>query len=434
MAASSSRRDVGDPDKRRMVYSSSSSRSTSILDGALVFGLDKGSALSCLAPSYKCSAGVHLPRIFGDELLYPSVEHAFQASKFAICDLALREAIQLAKDAKSAKVLARRANVSEDWKAKSESTMLSLLRDKIRTHNRYRTQLLDTGHARLVYQNDHGDVHWGVDKAGKGANKLGEMLERVRDEARKDADVLAWIEDRLGPLALSDDVCVTLRTSKIGEEAETMVLGGKSIVTIGKVDKNDVVLGHPSASRHHALLVITQDKNLWLICLGASNGTHLDGEKVLPFCPRPVELKSTVMQFGGSKRVYSVESLEMNWRVSQNNLLYRRVAEEGESGADRDRRTVYVGNLAYDCTEAAIRRTLEACGEIFSVSMPLDGDAEQGSKRIKGFAFVCFRKDAAVSKALALDGDELMGRPMRINRPQASSTSSGGPSAKRIKH
>lgn len=49
-----------------------------------------------------------------------------------------------------------------------------------------------------------------------------------------------------------------------------------SVVT-GKLPENEVVMAHPSVSRSHALLVVDRTLGAFLIDLGASNGSFVDG-------------------------------------------------------------------------------------------------------------------------------------------------------------
>ncbi len=76
--------------------------------------------------------------------------------------------------------------------------------------------------------------------------------------------------------------------------------------------------------------------------------------------------------------------------------------------------TIYVGNLAYSATEADLRELFAFYGTIKSVSIPTD----QG--RSKGFAFVDFEteeeEDSALKQIESLNGLELLGRQLRVNK------------------
>lgn len=45
----------------------------------------------------------------------------------------------------------------------------------------------------------------------------------------------------------------------------------------GKLADNEVVMAHPSVSRSHALLVVDRSLGAFLVDLGASNGSFVDG-------------------------------------------------------------------------------------------------------------------------------------------------------------
>ena len=85
---------------------------------------------------------------------------------------------------------------------------------------------------------------------------------------------------------------------------------------------------------------------------------------------------------------------------------------------------LYVGNLSYSTTEAALRQAFEADGrEVREVAMI--SDRETG--RPKGFAFVQMGSEEDAKSAIAaLDGRELDGRPLRVNEAQERQGGGGG--------
>eukprot|EP00325_Prymnesiales_sp_UTEX-LB-985_P032178 CAMPEP_0174738586 /NCGR_PEP_ID=MMETSP1094-20130205/70219_1 /TAXON_ID=156173 /ORGANISM="Chrysochromulina brevifilum, Strain UTEX LB 985" /LENGTH=236 /DNA_ID=CAMNT_0015942031 /DNA_START=12 /DNA_END=722 /DNA_ORIENTATION=+ len=75
---------------------------------------------------------------------------------------------------------------------------------------------------------------------------------------------------------------------------------------------------------------------------------------------------------------------------------------------------VFVGNLAFDVSETAIRAHFAACGRILFVRWALEADG-----RTKGFCHVIFEDPpqalgSATRAALALDGSEIDGRPIIV--------------------
>jgi RNA recognition motif-containing protein len=72
---------------------------------------------------------------------------------------------------------------------------------------------------------------------------------------------------------------------------------------------------------------------------------------------------------------------------------------------------LYVGNLNYATTEAALSEMFEAVGDVVSVSVITD----RNTGRSKGFAFVEMADDAAAQNAVAqLNGRELDGRTLNV--------------------
>src|SRR3990172_9106275 len=61
--------------------------------------------------------------------------------------------------------------------------------------------------------------------------------------------------------------------------AQIFELGG-STVNIGRVESNDLVLNHPSVSRHHARLTVLPGETTLLIDLGSLNGTFVNGQQI----------------------------------------------------------------------------------------------------------------------------------------------------------
>jgi N-glycosidase YbiA len=119
-----------------------------------------------------------LVRVSLDNVVYPSVEHAYQAAKTD--NLALRMKICAALSAARAKAIGKSIPLRADWNKVKLNIMLDLVRQKF-AHKDYRHQLLATGDQRLVEGNWWGDTFWGVCR-GKGENHLGRILMRVRAE------------------------------------------------------------------------------------------------------------------------------------------------------------------------------------------------------------------------------------------------------------
>ena len=75
---------------------------------------------------------------------------------------------------------------------------------------------------------------------------------------------------------------------------------------------------------------------------------------------------------------------------------------------------LFVGNLAFSTTKEELEAAFSTYGAVTEVKIPIDRD----TGRVRGFAFVTFETQQAAEKALALDGSELNGRPIRVNVAQ----------------
>jgi len=117
-----------------------------------------------------------------DEMIYPSVEHAYQAAK--TINVNQRETIRNAKTPGEAKRLGRVVTLREGWNQLRIPVMRSLLRQKFR-NSVLCSKLLATGSVVLIEGNTWGDRFWGVDGQNEGENHLGKLLMEIRDEIRK---------------------------------------------------------------------------------------------------------------------------------------------------------------------------------------------------------------------------------------------------------
>ena len=87
--------------------------------------------------------------------------------------------------------------------------------------------------------------------------------------------------------------------------------------------------------------------------------------------------------------------------------------------------SIFVGNLPFRAEQEDVSQLFAPFGEVASCSLPLERDT--GRKR--GFAFVEMADEAAEAAAIeALQGSEMMGRPLRINKaePRGSAPRRGG--------
>jgi ribA/ribD-fused uncharacterized protein len=115
-----------------------------------------------------------------NEIRYPTVEHAYQASK----SCSLQERIKIANlptpgDAKRA---GRHVQLRYDWEQIKDQIMEDLLRLKF-SIPMLQEELLSTEDVELIEGNTWNDTYWGRCN-GIGKNKLGEILMKIRNEIK----------------------------------------------------------------------------------------------------------------------------------------------------------------------------------------------------------------------------------------------------------
>lgn len=113
-----------------------------------------------------------------DGVVYPSVEHAYVASKTT--DELLRKQVLLCKTAGEAKQLGRSFEIRKDWDKAKLSFMRYFLHQKFTKNPELRSKLASTKGMTIVEGNTWGDTFWGVCN-GKGQNHLGKILMDIRD-------------------------------------------------------------------------------------------------------------------------------------------------------------------------------------------------------------------------------------------------------------
>lgn len=114
-----------------------------------------------------------------DGVIYPSVEHAYQAAKTV--NLEERRKIRDCDSPGDAKRLGRTVSIRRDWDYIRLSVMRELLTYKFKHHPTLAEALKSTGDAELIEGNTWGDTYWGVCN-GKGDNNLGKLLMEIRAE------------------------------------------------------------------------------------------------------------------------------------------------------------------------------------------------------------------------------------------------------------
>lgn len=114
-------------------------------------------------------------------LIYPSVEHAFQAAKTV--SVYQRAGILEAPTPTLAKRMGKQVTLRPNWEDIKIRVMESLIKQKFQ-HKELKEKLLATGNEELIEGNWWGDTFWGVYK-GKGFNYLGKILMKIREECQE---------------------------------------------------------------------------------------------------------------------------------------------------------------------------------------------------------------------------------------------------------
>ena len=84
---------------------------------------------------------------------------------------------------------------------------------------------------------------------------------------------------------------------------------------------------------------------------------------------------------------------------------------------------LYVGNLAYSCTEDRLREIFEEHGEVASAALVMDRE----TGRPRGFGFVEFNDDNNARAAIeALNGQNIDGRDLTVNEAKPRENRGGG--------
>ena len=91
--------------------------------------------------------------------------------------------------------------------------------------------------------------------------------------------------------------------------------------------------------------------------------------------------------------------------------------------------SIFVGNLPFRAEQEDVAELFAPFGDVANCSLPLERDT--GRKR--GFAFVELADPDSEDRAIeALQGAELMGRPLRINKAEPRSGGGGGGAPRRV--
>jgi ribA/ribD-fused uncharacterized protein len=121
----------------------------------------------------------HPIRVDGET--WPTAEHYFQAAKFSSSED--RAQVRATRSPFAAAQMGRERHRSfrGDWEQVRDEVMSKVLRAKFRQHEDLNAVLASTTGAHLVEHTDN-DSYWADGGDGRGANRLGQLLEQVRSE------------------------------------------------------------------------------------------------------------------------------------------------------------------------------------------------------------------------------------------------------------
>lgn len=122
--------------------------------------------------------------VFVDGEWWKTSEHYYQAHKYDQPEL-----IKWVQEAETPMEAAKRGRDGTipkraDWDQRKDEFMEKAVQDKFTRHEELKVLLLSTGQARL-YEHTKNDCYWGDCGDRTGKNKLGLLLERIREDLKK---------------------------------------------------------------------------------------------------------------------------------------------------------------------------------------------------------------------------------------------------------
>jgi ribA/ribD-fused uncharacterized protein len=135
--------------------------------------------ISSFSGEYRWLSNFSPSLVIYDGVVYPTVEHAYQAAKVHPSQ---REPFKYGTPGQ-AKRLGRQYVLRADWEQVKVYIMRELIEKKFIAHTPMAARLLATGDAELVEGNTWGDMFWGV-CSGVGKNYLGKLLMERRTALR----------------------------------------------------------------------------------------------------------------------------------------------------------------------------------------------------------------------------------------------------------
>lgn len=132
---------------------------------------------------YRFLSNFYFSSVEFDNVVYPTLEHAYQASKTKSSKWR-RRILNLDGPGKAKKFVRNESfPFDKDFPENKLKIMEMLVREKFNSSNNLKELLLETGDCYIEETNEHKDDFWGVYK-GKGENHLGKIIMKIRDELK----------------------------------------------------------------------------------------------------------------------------------------------------------------------------------------------------------------------------------------------------------
>lgn len=135
--------------------------------------------ITSFSGAYRFLSNFYPAEILVEFIMYPTVEHAYQAMK--TLDVKERKKVALLEKPGDVKRYGRTLRLREDWDVVKLTVMKNLCTQKFDFYS-LRKKLLDTYPLELIEGNTWGDTFWGQCPLGNGENHLGKILMKVREE------------------------------------------------------------------------------------------------------------------------------------------------------------------------------------------------------------------------------------------------------------
>ena len=114
---------------------------------------------------------------------WPTTEHYFQAQKFK--GTPYENKIRKAPSPMKAAIMgrSRKFKLRKDWEKVKDSIMYEAVKRKFLQYQELKELLLSTENAQII-EHTVNDNYWGDGGNGKGKNKLGKILMKIREELK----------------------------------------------------------------------------------------------------------------------------------------------------------------------------------------------------------------------------------------------------------